>query len=128
MFAAVVDECAAVLNPLLGLDLREVLFGDGRFEAPAARPSLAGLLGLGRGTVDAPEALAATALAQPGVFVVEYALARLLESWGIRPDAMVGYSLGEYVAATLAGVLTLPDALRLVAHRASMIDRLARGP
>ena len=123
-----VDECAAVLNPLLGLDLREVLFGDGRSEAPAARTSLAGLLGLGgAGQVDAPEALAADSLAQPGVFVVEYALARLLESWGIRPDAMVGYSLGEYVAATLAGVLTLPDALRLVAHRASMIDRLRPG-
>ena len=125
-FAAVVDECAGVLNPLLGRDLRRVLFGDGRSPVPTSRPHLAGLLGRAA-PVDAPEDLAATALAQPAVFVVEYALARLLESWGVRPDALIGYSLGEYVAAALAGVLSLPDALRLVAHRAAMIDRLPRG-
>ncbi|HEU5227114.1 MAG TPA: SDR family NAD(P)-dependent oxidoreductase, partial [Ktedonobacteraceae bacterium] len=60
-------------------------------------------------------------MAQPAVFVTEYALARLLIHWGVKPDAMLGYSLGEYVAATLAGVLSLEDALTLVARRAQLI-------
>ena len=55
------------------------------------------------------------------MFVIEYALAQLLLSWGIRPQAMLGYSLGEYVAACLAGVLSLEDALTLVASRARLI-------
>ena len=59
--------------------------------------------------------LARTEHAQPILFAVEYALARLLMAWGIQPQAMIGYSLGEYVAACLAGVLSLEDALALVA-------------
>ena len=59
--------------------------------------------------------LAQTEVAQPGLFVVEYAFARLWMSWGIQPGAMLGHSIGEYVAACLAGVFSLEDALRLVA-------------
>ncbi len=126
VFAATVDTCATVLEPLLGRDIRTRLFGDQEQHRPDARRDLAALLG--RTTADQPaDELTATTLAQPGVFVVEYAVAKLLESWGIRPDALLGYSLGEYVAAALAGVLSLPDALRLVAHRALMIDRLPQG-
>jgi acyl transferase domain-containing protein len=57
------------------------------------------------------------------LFVVEYGLAQLLQHWGVRPAALLGYSLGEYVAATVAGVLRLEDALRLVVRRAALIER-----
>ena len=68
-----------------------------------------------------------TAVSQPAVFAVEYALASRLLDWGIRPQAMVGFSIGEYVAACLSGVLSLDDALRLVAGRARLIDELPAG-
>jgi acyl transferase domain-containing protein/acyl carrier protein len=68
-----------------------------------------------------------TRFAHPAVFVIEYALARLLMKWGLQPQAMIGHSLGEYVAACLAGVFSLEDALRLVAARALLIEGLPRG-
>lgn len=74
-----------------------------------------------------PEPLDKTTLAQPALFAVEYATARLLMHWGIKPDAMIGYSIGEYVAACLAGVLSLEDAFYLVARRAEIIDELPQG-
>ncbi|KAB7836966.1 type I polyketide synthase [Streptomyces mobaraensis] len=104
----VVDECAELLVPLLGEDLRTVLFPDDDPEAAAER-------------------LTRTRLAQPALFVTQYALARLLESWGVRPAAMLGHSVGEFTAACLAGVLTLPDALRVVARRGELVDRCAPG-
>jgi len=131
VFREVLDECCELLEPLLGRDLRELLVSDGSTERPDGGMDLRALLGRGgpAGGEDRPEAalLASTAVAQPAMFVVEYALARLLDSWGVRPDAMAGYSLGEYVAATLAGVLSWPDALRLVAYRARLIDGLPAG-
>src|SRR5207247_2476845 len=68
-----------------------------------------------------------TYIAQPAVFVIEYAMAKLLMRWGVRPQAMIGYSVGEYVAACLAGVLALEDALFLIANRARMIQDLPPG-
>ncbi|MCP4112642.1 MAG: AMP-binding protein, partial [Desulfobacteraceae bacterium] len=68
-----------------------------------------------------------TAIAQPALFVIEYSLARLWMAWGIRPRAMIGHSIGEYVAACLAGVLTLEDALSLVAYRGKMMGDLPQG-
>lgn len=132
VFRAVVDRCARLLEPDLGLDLRELLFppaapdaGDADASAPL---DLRRMLGRHAADPDTAEArLQQTRYAQPAVFVVEHALTELLRSWGVQPDAMLGYSLGEYVAAHRAGVMALEDALRLVALRARLMDALPAG-
>jgi acyl transferase domain-containing protein/SAM-dependent methyltransferase len=107
--ARTIDECCEFLTPHLGLDLRDVLFpGPSRAETAAAE-------------------LRDTALAQPALFVVQYALATLWRSWGVRPAAMIGHSIGEFVAATFAGVMGLDDALRLLARRGRLISALPPG-
>ncbi len=131
VFRAEVDRCAEILLPRLGLDLRDVLFSG---EAPpeqrpdggaaGAATDLRRMLGRGGGAADG---LARTELAHPAVFVVEYALARLWTAWGLAPAALLGHSLGEYVAATLAGVFELEDALALVAERARLVAELPAG-
>jgi len=68
-----------------------------------------------------------TAIAQPLIFALEYSLAKLLMGWGIRPYAMIGHSIGEYVAACLSGVFSLEDALKLVAKRGQLMDTLPGG-
>ncbi|WP_373564355.1 type I polyketide synthase [Myxococcus sp. CA039A] len=108
-FRAVVDDCATRLTPHLGQDLREVLF-------PAANRA-----------EEAQRQLQQTRLAQPALFTIEYALARLWMSWGVQPEAMIGHSIGEYVAACLAGVFSLPDALALVAARGKLMQELPSG-
>ncbi|GAB4194986.1 MAG: hypothetical protein OHK0022_11400 [Roseiflexaceae bacterium] len=118
-FRATVDQCCALLQPLLGQDLRALIYPA---EAP---PAPAGDLRamLGRGEPAGPAGpLHQTRFAQPAVFVIEYALARLLLDWGLKPQALIGYSLGEYVAACISGVLSLEDALMLVATRAKLIQ------
>ncbi|MFY9824776.1 MAG: beta-ketoacyl synthase N-terminal-like domain-containing protein [Thermoanaerobaculia bacterium] len=121
VFAAGIDRCAEIL----GMDLREVLFAGA---APAKAAGVFSRLRSDRVPLgEAGERLARTENAQPAVFAVEYALARLLMSWGVTPRAMIGYSLGEYVAAALAGVLSLEDALGLVARRAKLIQELPGG-
>ncbi|HEY2739308.1 MAG TPA: type I polyketide synthase, partial [Thermoanaerobaculia bacterium] len=140
-FRAVVDECAELLLPELGVDLRAVLWpvhpspgrGEGVGEGPGVRGfDLRALLGRGAepespAEAEAARRLARTELAQPAVFVIEIALARLLIDLGLQPDAFLGFSIGEYVAACLAGVMELPDALRLVARRARLIGSLPEG-
>ncbi|HLL47351.1 MAG TPA: type I polyketide synthase, partial [Longimicrobiaceae bacterium] len=108
-FREEVDRCAELLRPHLGRDLREVL------HPPEARAGAAA------------EEIRRTELAQPALFVVEYALAKLWMGWGVRPEALLGHSVGEYVAATLAGVFSLEDALGLVAARGRLMQRLPGG-
>jgi acyl transferase domain-containing protein/acyl carrier protein len=134
VFREEVDRCCGILEPLLGMDLRRLLYPAAPGGAASgAEPRLPRLdlrrlvaSPAGGGSADAA-GLAPTRLAQPAVFVVEYALARLWMEWGVRPAAMVGYSLGEYVAACLAEVLPLADMLALVAGRAELLDRLPAG-
>ena len=109
VFQEEVDLCAAFLAPHLGLDLRQILFPPSEKSGPAE------------------ELLVQTRITQPALFVIEYALARLWMSWGIRPRAMIGHSVGELVAACLAGVFTLEDALRFVTERARLIQARPRG-
>jgi phthiocerol/phenolphthiocerol synthesis type-I polyketide synthase E len=130
VFRAEVDRCAEILRPLLGTDLRELLFPPrAAEEQTAAAAGGIDLRAMLRGAPADPvkERLDRTEMAQPAVFVVEYALARLWMSWGIVPAAVIGHSLGEYAAACVAGVFTLEDALRLVAERARLIGALPGG-
>ncbi|MFL5539223.1 MAG: aminotransferase class III-fold pyridoxal phosphate-dependent enzyme, partial [Longimicrobiaceae bacterium] len=132
-FRAAVDECCDLLLPVLGSDLREALFSAAPASAAAESSGRGGwdlrrLLGRDGGDDSAAGSpLDDTRFAQPAVFVTEYALTRLWTSWGVRPRALLGHSLGEYVAACVAGVLRLDDALRLVALRARLIDALPAG-
>ncbi len=125
VFREALDECCERLRPLLGCDLRETLFPSAG-DAPGGGWNLRALLGRD-GAAAPPSPLDDTRLAQPAMFATEYALARLWTSWGIVPRALLGHSLGEYVAACVAGVLRLDDALRLVAERARLIDALPAG-
>lgn len=118
-FRDAVDECAA----LWGQYLRAAPAGHRQGDGPAG--DLRDLI-FSR-DAGAEQYLGQTAITQPALFVVEYALARLWESWGAKPAAMVGHSIGEYVAATLAGVFNLPDALRLVAERGRLMQSMPRG-
>ncbi|MEV6521295.1 SDR family NAD(P)-dependent oxidoreductase [Longispora sp. NPDC051575] len=105
VFRGSVDECLRILGGDLGRELRDLLLSEG---ADAAR-------------------LNETELTQPALFVVEYSLARLWASWGVTPAGMIGHSIGEYVAATLAGVFHLADALRLVAARGRLMQSMPAG-
>lgn len=99
-----VDHCAELLADDLGLDIRETIFAKNPCEA------------------DATDRLAQTAITQPALFVTEYALAQLWMSWGVQPHAMIGHSVGEYTAACLANVFSLPKALHLIAARGRLIQ------
>lgn len=130
VFRSSIDSCHVFLQKEYGLDLHSILQLDQVDEQNSQprgtahnQPDLQSMLGRkGKGAEPTR-----TALAQPAVFVVEYALAQLFLQWGLRPQAMLGYSLGEYVAACLAGVFSLKDALRLVASRAQLIDEVEAG-
>jgi acyl transferase domain-containing protein len=132
-----VDRCCELLKPLLGFDLREAVYperaagenGAGGDAAATPRLDLRAMLrrGAGAGEDEAAARLNRTSVAQPAVFVINYAMARLLMEWGVRPSAMIGYSIGEYVAACLADVFSLADALTLVAKRAQLIETLPGG-
>lgn len=102
-----IDECAELLAIHLETDLRQILYSDGN--------------------KNAEERLQNTRYTQPALFSTEYALARLWMSWGIEPAILCGHSIGEFVAAHLAGVFTLADALKLISVRGRLVSELPRG-
>lgn len=102
-FAAAFDKVLAALDSHLTSSLRQVIWGHDR------------------------TLLQSTEFAQPGLFAVQIAMSALLRSWGVTPDVVLGHSVGEIAAAQLAGVLTLPDAARLVAVRGRLMAELPTG-
>ena len=106
VFGEQIDRCSEHLKPILGVDLRQILYSADE---------------------QAAQQLNQTAFAQPAIFVIEYALAKLWMSYGIYPEAMIGHSIGEYVAACLANVFSLEDALSLVAARGQMMQQMPKG-
>ncbi len=100
-FKQALDHCAQILDAYLDQPLLQVLYADG----------------------DSP--LSETAYTQPALFALEYSLAQLWMGWGIQPAVLMGHSVGEYVAACLAGVFSLEDGLKLIAHRARLMQSLS---
>lgn len=108
VFRQAVDECADLLSAFMTADIRQVMY-------PQATDS------------EAEQRIRNTRYTQPALFVTEYALACLWMSWGIEPTVFCGHSVGEFVAAHLAGVFSLADALKLIAMRGRMVSELPRG-
>ncbi|MEU7752364.1 beta-ketoacyl synthase N-terminal-like domain-containing protein [Micromonospora sp. NPDC049171] len=103
-FAADIDQGCDLLRDLIGVDLRELLIG-----------------------ADPQGLVHRTDLTQPALVLHEYALGRLLLSWGVRPAALIGHSVGEFAAACLADELSLPDTLRLVVERGALMQQAPEG-
>ena len=108
-FTLHLDTCSEILAPQLGVDIRHILFPESGNIAQAA------------------EQLKSTVITQPAIFAISYALARLWMNYGIKPHAMIGHSVGEYVAACLAGVFKLEDALFILAERARLMQEQPEG-
>jgi amino acid adenylation domain-containing protein len=109
VFRQAVDDCSKILLSHIGEDLLPLLYPSQDASDSEKRR------------------LTDTALAQPAIFTIEYALAQLWMSWGVQPQGMLGHSVGEFVAACLAGVFSLEDALALIAARGHMMQKLAPG-
>jgi acyl transferase domain-containing protein len=108
-FRNCVDECAELLEPLMGFDLRTILYPEQEHSEAAAQQ------------------LQQTAMTQPAIFVIEYALAQLFMEWGLQPQAVLGHSIGEFTAACIAGVFSLEDALKLVVARGQLMQSCEPG-
>ena len=104
VFREAIDRCAGLLEPLHKLDIRKLILAKG-----------------------SDAVINETRFAQPALFIVEYALACLWQSWGVTPKAMLGHSIGEYTAAHLAGVMSLEDTLAIVAARGRLMQELPSG-
>jgi acyl transferase domain-containing protein len=109
VFSQWIDRGAEILQVSLGTDIRKVLYDDASVNSDGDHP------------------IRSTIFAQPALFLTQFGLAQLWSSLDVRPDAMIGHSVGELVAATLAGVMSFEDALALVAGRARLMMNAPRG-
>ena len=109
VFKATLDHCFETLKPLLAHDLKKIIYPDAGFEATAA------------------SLINQTAYTQPALFAVSYSLAQLWISWGVTPSSAMGHSVGEFVAACLAGVFTLDDALKIIVTRGRLMQSCESG-
>ncbi|MEM6613025.1 MAG: type I polyketide synthase, partial [Cyanobacteria bacterium P01_C01_bin.72] len=108
------DRCFQLFDPYLDTPLQEILFSS-MLDSP---PLIRGAGG------DRLSTLNQTKYTQPAIFTIEYALAQMWISWGIKPDVVMGHSIGEFVAATIARVFSLEDGIKLVAHRGRLMQEL----
>lgn len=108
VFAAAVDECITLLQDSPQKNIFDVIYPQIVDEASTAE-------------------IKNTFYTQPAIFIMEYAMAKLWMSWGIQPSVFTGHSIGEFVAAHLAGVFSLKDALMLISTRARMVSEVAKG-
>ncbi len=107
IFRGALDNCAEILQPYLDVNLINILY-------PHVKATNGASL------------LNQTKYTQPAIFALEYALAQMWLSWGIEPDLVMGHSVGEYVAATIAGVFSLEDGLKLIAERGKLMQALPK--
>ncbi len=108
LFKESVDRCAEILIPLLGLDIRELLYPNNLND-------------------ESTKKLEQTVYTQPALFTIEYSLAKLFIGYGIKPNSMIGHSVGDYVAACLADVFSLEDALFILSRRAKLMQQQKPG-
>ena len=136
VFRETVDNCCTLLKPHLGFDLRTLIYpseegtGNGNSTPSASSAPSAPSASSVSSASSAPSTLSLlnqTANAQPAIFIIEYALAKLWMSWGINPEVTIGHSIGEYVAATIAGVFSLEDALKVVVERGKLMQQQPTG-
>jgi len=109
-FRETVDQCAALFAKEIDLDIRKIIYPAGVYDEEQLALKLQN-----------------TKITQPVLLTIEYALAKLWMSWGIKPDAVIGHSIGEYTAALTAGVFTLEDCVKLVASRGTLMSELPEG-
>jgi acyl transferase domain-containing protein/acyl carrier protein len=108
-FKECVDYCANLLKPIIGIDIRTVIFpSDGDYEK-------------------SKKEIEDTYITQPAIFIISYALANTLQNYGVKPDKLIGHSVGEYVAAAISGIMSLEDALKSVAIRGKLVFDLPQG-
>ncbi|MDM8558776.1 amino acid adenylation domain-containing protein [Candidatus Parabeggiatoa sp. HSG14] len=117
VFCQILKRCDEILRPYLEVPLLEVLYrlSDAERHGRRSQPEVG---------EDSLKYLDNTAYTQPALFALEYALAELWQSWGIKPSVVMGHSVGEYVAACVAGVFTLEEGLKLVAERGRLMQSL----
>jgi acyl transferase domain-containing protein/acyl carrier protein len=118
IFRQEMDRCFEILKPLMDYDLKEIIYpsAEGRGDHRSNRSNESYIPPIDQ-----------TEIAQPLIFAIEYALAKLLMAWGIAPYAMMGHSIGEYTAACLAGVFSLEHALFIAAWRGKLMQQMPPG-